>query len=70
MNNNNIHAENGLLNDISAAAFFNVKKRTIRLWRTSQGLPHIRVTSRIIRYRMADLQSWMDKRCYELKGGQ
>ena len=67
--NNNIHATAGLLDDISAAEFFNVKPRTLRLWRQTQGLPHIRVTSRIIRYRMHDLQAWMDKRCFEVKGG-
>jgi DNA-binding transcriptional MerR regulator len=67
--NNNIHATSGLLDDESAALFFNVKPRTIRLWRTTQGLPHVRVSSRVIRYRMHDLQAWMDKRCFEVKGG-
>lgn len=67
--NTQIHANAGLLDDESAALFFNVKPRTLRLWRQTQGLPHIRVTSRIIRYRMADLQSWMDKRCFEVIGG-
>ena len=68
--NNNIHATAGLLDDVSAAEFFNVKPRTLRLWRNTKGLPHVRISSRVIRYRMADLQTWMDKRCYELKGGQ
>ena len=67
--NNNIHATAGLLDDIGAAEFFNVKKRTIRLWRTSQGLPHVRISSRVIRYRMADLQSWMDSRMFQIVGG-
>ena len=68
--NNTIHANAGLLDDESAALFFNVKPRTIRLWRTTQALPHVRVSSRVIRYRMHDLQAWMDKRCFEVKGAK
>ena len=67
--NTNIHATSGLLDDESAALFFSVKPRTLRLWRNTQGLPHVRISSRVIRYRMADLQSWMDKRTFEVKGG-
>ena len=58
-----------MLDDKSAAAFFGVRPRTMRLWRTRNGLPYVRVTSRIIRYRMEDLQAWMDKRVIEETGG-
>ena len=67
--NTNIHATSGLLDDESAALFFNVKPRTLRLWRNTKGLPHVRISSRVIRYRMADLQAWMDKLSFEVRGG-
>ena len=67
--NNNIHATAGLLDDIGAAEFFNVKKRTIRYCRPSEDMRHVRISTRVIRYTMADLQSWMDSRMFQIVGG-
>ena len=51
-----------LLTDEQAAAFLSVEPRTLRLWRNTQGLPFIRVTSKIIRYRKVDLDGWLARR--------
>jgi excisionase family DNA binding protein len=51
-----------LLTDRQAAALLAVKPRTLRLWRNTRALPHIRVTSRVIRYRRSDLDAWLARR--------
>jgi excisionase family DNA binding protein len=48
-----------LLTDESAAVLLGVESRTIRAWRTRRGLPYIRITSRVIRIRKADLDRWL-----------
>jgi hypothetical protein len=51
----------GLLNDQQAAAFLQITVRTLRLWRRARGLPHLKLTSKIIRYRQTDLDTWADR---------
>ena len=48
-----------LLTDSQAAALLSVEPRTLRLWRQSRGLPHLRLTSKVIRYRRSDLDAWL-----------
>jgi excisionase family DNA binding protein len=48
-----------LLTDTQAAELLSVEPRTLRLWRHSRGLPHLRITSKVIRYRRADLDAWL-----------
>jgi len=50
-----------LLTDNQAAEFLSIKPRTLRLWRHSRGLPFIRITSKVIRYRRADIEQWLDR---------
>jgi excisionase family DNA binding protein len=50
-----------LLTDEQAAALLSVEPRTLRLWRHTRGLPHIRITSKVIRYRRADLDAWLSR---------
>ena len=50
-----------LLTDTQAAALLSVEPRTLRLWRHTRGLPHIRLTSKVIRYRRADLDAWLGR---------
>lgn len=57
---NNAGAE--LLTDIQAAAFLAVEPRTLRLWRATRGLPYIRITSKVIRYRKVDLDEFLARR--------
>jgi hypothetical protein len=51
-----------LLTDTEAAAILAVEPRTLRLWRATRSLPHIRITSKVIRYRRSDLESWLERR--------
>jgi len=50
-----------LLTDAEAAALLSVETRTLRLWRHTRGLPHIRLTSKVIRYRRTDLDAWLGR---------
>jgi len=43
-----------------AAAYLGLSVQQLELWRwRAEGPPYLRVTSRIIRYRRADLDAWM-----------
>jgi excisionase family DNA binding protein len=55
-------AAGDLLTDTQAAALLAVQPRTLRLWRHTRGLPHIRLTSKVIRYRRSDLDAWLARR--------
>lgn len=48
-----------LLTDAEAAQMLAVEPRTLRLWRKTRGLPHLRLTARTIRYRAGDLEAWL-----------
>jgi|HubBroStandDraft_1064217.scaffolds.fasta_scaffold265120_2 excisionase family DNA binding protein len=50
-----------LLTDLQAAEYFSVEPRTIRLWRT-KGLPFIRLTRKVVRFRKADLDEFAARR--------
>lgn len=50
-----------LLNEREAAEYFGVEPRTIRLWR-NKGLPFIRLTSKVVRFRQPDLNEWVAAR--------
>jgi predicted DNA-binding transcriptional regulator AlpA len=50
-----------LLNDEQAAALLGVEPRTLRLWRNTRALPHIRITPKVIRYRRTDINAWLDR---------
>jgi hypothetical protein len=54
--------DGALLTDDEAAAILRVESRTLRLWRQTLGLPHIRITPKTIRYRRADLDAWSARR--------
>jgi excisionase family DNA binding protein len=51
-----------LLTDQQAAEILAVEPRTIRLWRQTRGLPHIKITSKVIRFRRPDLDAWLERR--------
>jgi len=51
-----------LLTEEQAAEFLTVKPRTLRLWRQTRALPHIRITTKEIRYRASDLDEWLARR--------
>jgi excisionase family DNA binding protein len=45
-----------------AAALLSVEPRTLILWRATRGLPYIRITSKVIRYRRSDVDAWLARR--------
>lgn len=49
-----------ILNDPEAAQFLGVTPRTLRLWRRKRGLPHHKITAKVIRYRTEDLHEWLN----------
>jgi len=57
----NVNSPGDILTDEQAAALLAVEPRTLRLWRHTRGLPHMKITSKIIRYRRADLDAWLDR---------
>ena len=57
-----------LLTDAQAAAILSVEPRTLRLWRHTRGLPHIRITSKVIRYRRPDLDAWLGRHYVAITG--
>jgi len=51
-----------LLNHNQAAAFLNILPRTLTLWRYERGLPFIRISKKVVRYRRSDINQWLDRR--------
>lgn len=51
----------GLLDDQQAAEHLKVEPRTLRQYRKVRGLPHIKISAKVIRYRMADLDQWLTR---------
>lgn len=50
----------GLMNDAEAAQYLGgIEKRTLREWRRTRALPHIKLTAKHVRYRQADLDTWI-----------
>jgi len=50
-----------IFDDNQSAFYLKITPRTLRLWRRTRGLPHYKVTSKIIRYKRADLDAWLDR---------
>jgi hypothetical protein len=50
-----------ILTEEQVAQMLNVEPRTCRDWRR-RGLPFLKITPRSIRYRLSDVQSWLDRR--------
>ena len=57
-----------LMSPDETAAYLGVSKEHLRrLRKAEQGPPYIRVSERVVRYRLADVQAWVDAR---RKGGE
>lgn len=50
-----------LLTEAQAASILTVEPRTVRLWRKTRGLPHVKITSKVVRIRRTDLDAWMER---------
>lgn len=51
--------EEKLLDKEEMAFYLGVTKRTVEI-KMSQGLPHIKLSARATRFRLADVQAWLD----------
>jgi len=52
-----------LVSQRDAAAMLGVSPRTLELWRQcGDGPPYVRISSRCVRYRIADLEAWAAER--------
>jgi excisionase family DNA binding protein len=57
------HSNNSdILTEKDVANILSVKPRTVRLWRHSRGLPFIKITTKEIRFRRADIDEWLERR--------
>ena len=50
-----------ILTESQLAAELNVLPGTLRSWRRTRGLPHVKLTAKIIRYRRADIDGWLER---------
>ena len=50
-----------IFNETEAAVYLRQKPRTLRLWRTRRALPHFKPTKKIVLYRRADLDNWLER---------
>jgi excisionase family DNA binding protein len=50
------------LTDEDVAAQLGVDARTVRAWRNLRGLPHLRITQKVVRYRQSDVDEWAASR--------
>ena len=58
----NLSPATEVFDDAAACRFLSVTSRTLRLWRSRNALPHIRITAKSLRYRRRDLEEWLDRR--------
>ncbi|HEY3857369.1 MAG TPA: helix-turn-helix domain-containing protein [Verrucomicrobiae bacterium] len=50
------------LNEQQACQYFGgITPRTLLEWRRKRGLPHIKLTAKVIIYRRGDLDGWMER---------
>ncbi|MBE7502633.1 MAG: helix-turn-helix domain-containing protein [Verrucomicrobiales bacterium] len=50
------------LTEEEVARFLRIEPRTVRLWRRTRGLPHLKLTQKCIRFRLSDVTRWLDGR--------
>lgn len=52
-----------LVDERQAAEMLSLTPRTMQEWRASgRGPPHVRISSRCVRYRVRDLEAWIEGR--------
>jgi len=52
-------AASDLMNEIQAAEYLQITPRTCREWRSRRGLPALKPTAKITRYRKSDIDDWL-----------
>ncbi len=61
------NANIALLTEADVALMLNVEPRTIRLWRRTLGLPFLKITRKIIRFRQTDIDGWLARRRVQME---
>ena len=69
LKNNTTPTGADLLTEAEAALILSVEPRTLRLWRNTRGLPHLKITNKVVRYRRGDLDGWLDRCRVQMRGG-
>lgn len=57
------------IDENAAADLLGVEPRTIRLWRRCRGLPHYKLTRKIVRFKESDLIQWAESHRVAQVGG-
>jgi hypothetical protein len=50
-----------IFDEATCAAYIGVRPRTIREFRSRLGLPFLRITSKVVRFKKADVDDWLDR---------
>ncbi len=58
----------GPWNEREAAFYLRQKPRTLRLWRLTRGLPHSKVTTKVILYTKNDIDQWLGRQRVAVMG--
>lgn len=59
-------AADALMTEDEVAAMLRVEPRTVRLWRQTRGLPFIRLSRKVVRFRRADVEAWLARQIREV----
>ena len=52
----------GYLDEEAVAKLLGVEPRTVRLWRRTRGLPHCKLTHKVVIFRPEDVAEWVASR--------
>lgn len=62
MKTQNLNAVNNeILSENDVVKLLGVQPRALRRWRQELGLPYIKISSRVVRYRRCDIDEWVAK---------
>lgn len=59
------HDTSRLLNNAEAAALLSIKPNTLEIWRLQGRSPRFLKIGRSVRYRMSDLEAWLNAQTFE-----
>lgn len=61
-NTKQTETESDILTEDEVAKILGIEPRTVRAWRKRRGLPHYKVTSKVIRFSRSDIAGWLGSR--------
>lgn len=61
-------ASNSILTEAQVAQALGILPRTVRLWRKTRGLPYLRLTGKVVRFRRSDLDRWLSEHSVAITG--